>query len=358
MPTFLLETILPFLAIISVLVFFHEWGHFLAARSCGVAVLRFSIGFGPGLYSFVSKKGTEWRFALFPLGGYVKLAEKRSDLVKRNVSGKIYDQINRLQKIFILASGPAANASLALVLYFIYYAVIPVPFADPVIKEVASGSPAAIAGIEPGDRVLSVNGARIKSFGDILSKVAINLETPLEFVIERDGATMVLTVTPTIVQSVEETGRAINKAVVGIASEVSTNRRFAVDEAATMAVHKTGSAFVIIGQTFHQIFSGQRSTDDTSGIIGLAQITGTVVHNSGFFALIVLTAMISVNLALLNLLPIPLFDGGQILVLTIESVLGKPLHPLVMKVSNYAGLAMIVAIFAITTWNDIASLVS
>ena len=361
--------IIPFLFGLSVVVFFHELGHFLVARWCGVRVLTFSVGFGPEIVGFDDRYGTRWKLSWIPLGGYVKFfgddnaasvpdeaaianmteAEKRLSFVHQPVG----------RRAAIVAAGPIANFILAIIIFATIFAFYGRQTTTARVDTVVPNSAAAAAGLKPGDVVLAIDGRTIESFSDMQRVVSANAGRTLTFQIDRGGAPMTLTATPALKQSKDGFGNSTCQAVLGV------SRSMAPGDIKTEHVNPlaavwlgTKETWFIIDRTFSYltgIFAGRECADQLGGPIRIAQISGQVASVS-FAALMHLTAMLSVSIGLLNLFPVPLLDGGHLLFYAIEAVRGRPLSERAQEIGFRIGLALVLMLMIFATFNDIIHL--
>lgn len=382
-------TVVPFIAVLALVITIHELGHFGAARLFGVRVDRFSLGFGKPLFSRTDRAGVEWRLSALPLGGYVKFAgdldgtgvpDKAGldDLRRRIVAAegpgaeRAYFHFKPLwQRAVVVAAGPFANFVLAVVLFTIVAAVAVAPFTQPVIGAVAAESPAAAAGFQPQDRILSMDGRRVSDFGDVQRYVMLRAGEAIRFEVERDGATRTLTATPrrTLVPNAIN-GQQTPIGVLGMQSaEPPVWRRYSAGEAVAEGFTQT---WVVLDSTLtylRRIVTGRESGDQLSGPIGIAQASGAVAGAAAesseslgdgvrrvFFSLLALAGLLSVGVGFLNLLPVPVLDGGHLLFYAYEAVARRPLAARIQEAGYRLGLALLVGLMLFATWNDLNNL--
>lgn len=348
-----LRTVLSFLVVLGVLVFVHEMGHYLAARWRGVHVEVFSIGFGKVLKRWTDKRGTEWRLALLPLGGFVRLHghEGADDATPEQRAawrpGQTLHDKPVGDRAIVVAAGPAANFILAAVLFAALYMSIGQPQPVAMVGGVVENSAAARAGLQPGDRILSLDGEPVGRFEDVQRHIQARAGQPVAIRITRDGAEQQLTATPEArVQGANTVG------VLGVSGGAPEFRRLNPFSAVAAGVAQTAD---ITGQTLAgiwQMISGQRGTEDLGGPLRIAQLSGQVAL-MGVASLITFIAVLSVNLALINLFPIPVLDGGHLVFYALEAIRGRPVPPKVMEYGFRAGLCLLAALFLFTTWKDI-----
>lgn len=354
--TALFHNILPFLAILLVLVFVHEAGHYLAARRLGIAVKRFSVGMGPMVWSAKDKRGTQWGVSLLPLGGYVSMVEKdKAAEGAADVEGGPYQTAPRAHRAAVLLAGPLANAVLGLAIVWGAYTISPVDKTPPVVGEVVADTPAEAAGLKAGDRIVSIDGKPIDRFRQIVVAMGTNLDSPIDLVVARDGTTFSLNVVPRREVTVEKNGRRMERGVIGVRSGDPVLERVSFWEAGAMAAATARDVTLGDLKALRQIVTRDRSPDGVAGVIGMAEATGEA--NSSLGGLILFAALLSLNLALVNLLPIPALDGGQLLVLTVETLVRRDLPETIRAGVAYAGIAIIGTIFLLTTINDLSFLV-
>ncbi len=361
--------IVPFLFVLTIVVFFHELGHFLVARWCGIKVLAFSIGFGPEILGFYDRYGTRWKIAAVPLGGYVKFfgddnaasvpdlaaaaqmteEEKRDSFICKPVGSRAA----------VVAAGPVANFILAIVIFAAIFMVMGKQTTTARVDTVQPGSAAQAAGFQPGDLVLAINGQAIESFSDMQRIVSISAGEPLEIKVERGGIPVMLKAVPELKELKDRFGNKQRLGVLGISrsmapGDIKTERLGPVDA----VVASVDYTWFVVSRTFSYIggvFSGRESADQLGGPIRIAQVSGQVA-TAGFTALMDLTGVLSVSIGLLNLFPIPLLDGGHLLFYGIEAVRGKPLSERAQEVGFRIGLAIVVMLMIFATFNDILHL--
>ena len=348
-----------FLFVITVVVFFHELGHFLMALACGVAVMAFSIGFGRELVGWTDKKGTRWKISLLPLGGYVRFAgdadvsSRPDEEAMKNADPKERANILHFkplyQRALVAAAGPLANFILAIAIFAGVFMTTPQPAEPPVIAEVTAGSAAEEAGLRIGDLIRSVGGREIVHYADLQEIVGTNIGKALTVLFVRDGMTLEVQATPRATEITDATGA---KRTIGLLGIKDRFEPLGPTAALTRAATTTWS---MITQTFDylaRLVVGQASPDQLSGPIGIAKASGDVA-NIGFMALLRLTALISVAIGFANLLPIPVLDGGHLLYYAFEAVLGRPLGERAQEVGFRLGLAFVLCLMLLATFNDL-----
>lgn len=333
--------VLPFMAMLSVVVLVHELGHYLAARAHGLPVGKFSLGFGPRIAGWRDRRGTEWVLSAVPLGGYVKV----------DFDARLWARAN------VIAAGPLANLVLAAALLFVHHIAAGSKDAAPVVAGVHRNSPAAQAGFQQGDRILTMDGRAVSGFTEVHRYVALHLDEPVSFVIERGGERRSLVVTPWVVDFKLSNGRVERLGVTGLVAGPTQIQRLGPLGAADKAVRSTMHLVVDTLHGLRQLVTGARSYKSLVGVVGIADLTGSVIQASGLMALLAFAALISVNIAVVNALPLPILDGGQLLVVGIEAVLRRPLPGSVYGYANAVGLGVLTAVLLLTTWNDVRFLV-
>ena len=346
------RTVGSFVLVLGVLVFIHEMGHYLAARWRGVHVEAFSIGFGHPLARWTDSVGTEWRLCWLPLGGYVKLhgqerpQDVSQDVRDRWIQGRTFHEKSVLSRAIVVAAGPIANFLLAAVLFSIMFGIQGEP-GDPVVQTVIPNSAAQAAGLQDGDRIVSINDRKISNFEDIVRVVSTSPGKLLHVGIERAGQDQMLDVTP----EAKDDGGGGKLGVLGIAGALRPVGPFG---AGVDGVQHTWDVGVQTLAGVWQIISGQRGTAGLGGPLKIAQLSGQVAQH-GFGSLVSFIALLSVNLGLINLFPIPILDGGHLVFYAAEAIRGRPLPPRALDYGFRAGLALIACLFLFVTWNDLTS---
>lgn len=341
------------LLVISFLIFFHELGHFLAAKSLGVKVEVFSIGFGKSLLEY-NFKGTNYRLSALPLGGYVKL--KGQDDMRpgfENLDSDSYSILSPIKKIYILFAGPFFNIFLAFLLY-ILIANLGIQKFSPIVGNVALDSAAFHAGIKKDDIILEINHHKIKSFDEI-SKLVKNEK--LQILIQRNNEKLQIELTPKIASSYNEFLQPIQKPLIGISpnGELSTiyYRGFS---ALKYAYDESLNASTLIVKGIIKLLNTEIDAKNLGGIITMVDITSKAA-DSGISVLLIITALISINLGILNLLPIPMLDGGHILFNLYEMVFKRKVPQKVFEYLSYGGMAILLALMLFATFNDITRII-
>jgi regulator of sigma E protease len=363
------EAILAFVFVLSIVIFFHEFGHFIVGRLCGVKVDAFSLGFGPELFHFTDRSGTRWRIGLLPLGGYVKFHGDANGASMSDVDmiATMPDSEKAVtfftQKVWkraaIVAAGPIANFILAIAIFTGIYLVEGRGILVPQIEKVVAGSAAAAAGFAPGDVVLSINGGKIDSFEDMQRIVQVSSNKALSFVVDRQGRDVTLVATP----QRRELKTAFGQTWTGVLGvEVNPSKanwhvqHYGFVDSVRLA---SGETWFIIQQTGNYVgglFAGRESTDQLSGPIRIAEVSGQVAKY-GFAALLNLAAVLSISIGILNLLPIPLLDGGHLFYYAIEAVRGRALNAKIQQVGFKIGFTLVLGLMIFATYNDISRLI-
>lgn len=361
--------IIPFLFVLTIVVFFHELGHFLIARRCGVKVLTFSVGFGPEIAGFHDRYGTRWKLSAIPLGGYVKFFgdDSVASTPDRDANAGMSEEEKKVSFFYkpvgsraaVVAAGPIANFILAILIFAGIFMIAGKQTTSARVDTVQAGSAAQAAGFQPGDVVRSINGTRIESFSDMQRIVSISAGQQLTIVVERGGAPVTLEATPQLREIKDNFGNVHRIGVLGISRSMAPGdvktERLGPLEAVIEGVKET---WFVVDRTLVYIggiFVGRENADQLGGPIRIAQVSGEVA-TAGFTALMHLTAVLSVSIGLLNLFPIPLLDGGHLLFYLIEAVRGRPLSERAQEVGFRIGLAIVVMLMIFATFNDILRL--
>ena len=342
----LFRSILAFIVVLGPLVFFHELGHFLMARACGVTVEAFSIGFGPALLSWKSKSGTVWKLSGIPLGGYVKMQGWGDEQEAAPVAGS-FGKASLGAKALIVAAGPLANLILAFALFAGLFALAGQAQVAPVLSKVAANSPAVAGGLLPGDKVVSVAGRKIGTFLDLQQIVEAHPDTALAFTVQR-GATLLTRE----VRTGRKDGEGREIGVLGVEGDQEILRHYPPGAALIAA---GGETWDIISSTVTGLWNlavHHTGLRDLGGPIRIAQLSGKVAA-LGISSLVSFIAMLSINLGLVNLVPIPILDGGHLLFYAGEFVYGKPIPRRAQEVGLRLGFALLLSLFVFTTFNDL-----
>ncbi len=360
--------VVPFVVILSAIVFFHELGHYLVARWCGVKVDAFSLGFGPELFARVDLRGTRWRVAALPLGGYVKFhGDANVASVDDGSANASVDRSLTLagqplpSRAAIVLAGPVANFILAFVIFTGMFMAFGRVEHTARIGRVEPNSPAAAAGFQAGDVVKAIDGDRINSFEALQGSTLMNTGLPMTFVVVRDGHDVTLTATPKVAVVDEGVFGKRRMGHLGLASSADPKdvqmQRCGLP---TCAVWGAGQEWFIVkatGAYIVGIFAGRESTDQVSGLIGAAQLAGEMAKTS-LWDLFSLAAWFSVSVGFMNLLPIPLLDGGHLVFYACEAALGRPLSERMQEIGLRIGIALVALLLVFTTSHDILRLVS
>jgi regulator of sigma E protease len=366
----LLGYVLPFLFVLTVVVFVHELGHFLVARWCGVGIQAFSIGFGPEIVGFTDRYGTRWKISWIPLGGYVKFIDDEN-AASAGGGRRSFDQLSEEerkrsfrgktlgQRAAVVAAGPIANFVLAIVVFTLIFGVFGERITAPKVDIISPGSAAEKADFLPGDLVVSIDGTAIETFGEMQRIVAMSPGQPLHFVVDRSGKTIDITATPELKTVTDRFGNEMRLGLLGIQRKAAPDewvlKRHDPVTAFVMALKET---YFVISRSLGYLFdvvTGSESADQLGGPLRIAQVSGQVA-SAGFLALLNLCAIISVSIGLINLFPIPMLDGGHLLFYGIEALRGRPLSEGTQEVGFRVGLAFVLMLMIFATWNDLIHL--
>jgi regulator of sigma E protease len=363
-----LSYLIPFLFILTIVVFVHEMGHFLVARWCGVGVKAFSIGFGPEIFGFNDKHGTRWRVAWIPLGGYVKFiddenaasaGQKSLESLPEADRDKTFQGKSLGQRAAIVAAGPFANFIFAVLIFTAVFSIFGERITAAKVDAINPDSAAERAGFQPGDVIKSIDGTTIANFSDMQRIVATSPDRELRFVVDRDGKPVDLTATPERKEITDRFGNTFKIGLLGI-------QRSASPDDWTLKRHDPATAFVmgvkecyfVVSRSLgylYDVIKGREDADQLGGPLRIAQVSGQVA-TAGFLALLNLAAIISVSIGLINLFPIPMLDGGHLLFYGIEAVRGKPLSETTQEIGFRIGLAFVLMLMIFATWNDLIHL--
>lgn len=362
----LIGTIVPFLFVLTVVVFVHELGHYLVGRWCGIGVTAFSIGFGPELVGFNDRHGTRWKLCAIPLGGYVKFVGDMS--VTSSPTGDTSDLLTEaerrrafhVQPIWKRAAtvfaGPLFNFLLTIAVFAVLFSIYGKTVMQPVVAEVRAGSPAEAAGFQPGDRFVSVNGATIETFADLQRIVQGRAGDELVFVVLRDGQELTLKATPELLEQEDALGNKVKVAAIGVVNNAELGEprlvTFTPVGALSEAVSETGHVIVRTGQFLQRFVVGREDRCQLGGPVKIADMAGRAAK-LGFEWLVQLVAMLSVGIGILNLLPIPPLDGGHLAFYAAEAVLRRPVSERFMEAIYRTGMFLVLGFMVFVFWNDL-----
>jgi regulator of sigma E protease len=366
----MLSYILPFVVLILVVVFIHEYGHYYFAKRYGVGITDFSIGFGKEIFGWRDNSGTRWKICWIPLGGYVKFFGDRNVFSQADQE-KIINQYNKedrnklfvlkplYQRVLIVFGGPLANFLLALVIFFSIYTFIGKDFTPAVIKEVQKDSPAMVGGLKENDVILEIDGNEVKSVMDVSKYITMSTAEIIDFKVKRSYDEILLKIKPNMVLSEDNLGNKINKRMVGIKlgayndkiNHVKLGPAQAIYHAANEVYYVSISSLKYLGG----MIVGKADTSQLGGPIRIAKISGQVAE-FGIVAFITMMAYISISLGLINLFPIPMLDGGHLMFYAFEKVLGRPLSQKTQESFFRIGMFLLLSLMFFTTFNDLKDL--
>jgi len=366
----MLTYILPFIVLILVVVFIHEYGHYYFAKKYGVGITDFSIGFGKEIFGWNDKSGTRWKICWIPLGGYVKFFGDRNVFSQADQE-KIIKKYNKedrdklfvlkplYQRVLIVFGGPLANFLLALVIFFSIYTFVGKDFTPAVINEVQKDSPAMIGGLRENDVILEIDDNTVKSIMDVSKYITMSTADIIDFKVKRSYDEILFKIKPDIVLSEDNLGNKINKRMVGIKLGAYNNEINHVKLGPAQAIyHAAGEVYYVSISSLKYIggmIAGKADTSQLGGPIRIAKISGQVAE-FGILAFISMMAYISISLGLVNLFPIPLLDGGHLMFYAFEKILGRPLSQKTQEGFFRIGMFLLISLMFFTTFNDLKDL--
>ncbi|MBR0650403.1 RIP metalloprotease RseP [Roseomonas terrae] len=348
------RTVIAFAVVLGVLIFVHELGHYLAARWRGVHVERFSIGFGRAVWTRTDKRGCEWRVGWIPLGGYVKMhgmehageAEGAPEAGYR--PGEAFHEKSVGDRAIVVAAGPIFNFLLAALLFAGIFMTAGQPVGSTAIQTVVAGSAADRAGLQPGDRILALDGERVARFDELQRHIQPRANQPVEVLVRRGEAEVKVIATPA---ARAEDGRGMLGVTGGAIDRERLDPFSALVSGTTHMVSLSGQTLVGVWQ----MITGSRGADEIGGPLRIAQMSGEVAH-MGVLSLVTFIALLSINLALINLFPIPILDGGHLVFYAAEAIRGRPLTARAQEYAFRGGFALLATLMILATWNDLTQL--
>ena len=363
----ILNFIIPFIILLTVVVFVHEYGHYYFAKKYGVGITDFSIGFGKEIFGFNDRSGTRWKFCLIPLGGYVKFfgdrnvfsqTEQEELLKKYSVEDqkKLFVTKPLYQRSLIVFAGPLANFILAIMIFAFIYMFAGKDFTPAQIQEVQKNSPAFVSGLKSGDTILEINKKKVNSIMDVSTYINTSTKEYIEIKVLRNDQDISLKIKPKIIQSKDALGNTLDKKIIGI--KVSplngelNRERLGPGTALFYATKETWFVTTASINFIIQIFKGKGDTKQLGGPIKIAKITGQVAQH-GLIAFLSIMAYISISLGFINLLPIPMLDGGHLMFYAFEKILGRPLTQKTQEGFFRIGLFLLIFLMLFTTINDL-----
>jgi len=366
----MLSYILPFIILILIVVFIHEYGHYYFAKKFGVGVTDFSIGFGKEIFGWNDKSGTRWKICWIPLGGYVKFfgdrnvysqADHKEILEKYSEEDqkKLFTLKPLYQRSLIVFGGPLANFLLALVIFFSIYTFVGKDFTPAVINEVQKDSPAMAGGLKQNDVILEIDGNKVESIMDVSKFITMSTDEIIDFKVKRSYDELILKVKPNIVPGEDNLGNKLNKRIVGIKLGAYNNEINHVKLGPAKAIYHAAHEVYFVGisslKYIGAMIFGKADTSQLGGPIRIAKISGQVAE-FGVLAFISMMAYISISLGLVNLFPIPMLDGGHLMFYAFEKVLGRPLSQKTQEGFFRIGIFLLISLMFFTTFNDLKDL--
>jgi len=366
----MLNFILPFIVLILIVVFIHEYGHYYFAKKFGVGVTDFSIGFGKEIFGWNDKSGTRWKICWIPLGGYVKFFGDRNvysqadhkEIIEKyseDDQKKLFTLKPLYQRSLIVFGGPLANFLLALVIFFSIYTFVGKDFTPAVINEVQNESPAMVGGLKQNDVILEIDGNKVESILDVSKFITMSTDEIIDFKVKRTYDELILKVKPNVVPGEDNLGNKLNKRIVGIKLGAFNGEINHVKLGPAQAIYHAANEVYYVGisslKYIGAMIFGKADTSQLGGPIRIAKISGQVAE-FGVLAFISMMAYISISLGLVNLFPIPMLDGGHLMFYAFEKVLGRPLSQKTQEGFFRIGLILLISLMFFTTFNDLKDL--
>lgn len=361
-----------FIIIISVIVFVHEFGHYIVARWCGVKVDVFSIGFGREIWGYTAKKsGTRWKLSLLPFGGYVKMfgdagAASTADADAIEAMSEADKKVSfhhkpLWAKALVVAAGPVFNFILTITVFTYFIFTVGIASTEPVVGSVLKDSAASEAGIKAGDRILSINGKEMKRFNDIPAYIITNTGTNITLLIKRGEQTITRELTPRIVEEKDMLGNSSKRPLIGLKSTQITRESVGITEAIWEATKSTYNMCASSLKVLGQMITGKRSVEELKGPVGIAKMSGQVTQSGESMSetlhmILWFIALLSANLGMVNLFPIPMLDGGHLMYYGVEALRGKPVAERYMEFGYRMGFVLLMTLMGFTLLNDLRQL--
>lgn len=362
----ILGTLVPFVFVLVIVVFVHEMGHYLVGRWCGIGVRAFAIGFGPEILGFNDRRGTRWKLCAIPLGGYVKFVGdmNATSTPDPDETARLSDDERKVafhtqpvwKRALTVFAGPFFNFLLTIAVFAVMFGIYGRAVFDPIVAEVRPDSPAAVAGIEPGDRFVSVEGSKVESFADVQRIVSGRAGDPLAFVMQRDGRDIAMVITPELIEQNDALGNVIRTGIIGVVNNQDVGQGRVVTygpfEALQQGVVETGHIIARTGQFLQRFVVGREDRCQLGGPVKIAEMSGKAAQ-LGFEWLVQLAALLSVGIGILNLLPIPPLDGGHLVFYAFEAVMRRPVSERVMEAVYRVGVFAVLCFMGFVFWNDL-----
>jgi regulator of sigma E protease len=355
---------IAFLAVLGPLVFVHEYGHYIVGRWCGVKADTFSIGFGRKILGWTDKRGTEWKIGWLPLGGYVQFAGDRDAVSQPDANWQALPAAEKShtfpaqpvwKRALIVVAGPATNFLFAILILAGFAWIGGQAVTPPLVGAVEAGSSAAAAGLRAGDRIVSINGREIEVFGDLRMAVEHRPGERLEVRVARDGQDRLVELTPRLVREKDPFGKEYTRAIIGVAPPPPQVQPVPLWEAPLVGINQTWQIIRQTGEVLSQFVTGRRSIKDMNGPVKIAEFSGKAA-TMGLATLIGFIALISINLGFINLLPLPMLDGGHLAFYAYEAIRRRPAPPQAQEWAFRFGFAAIVTLMLVVTFNDLGSI--
>lgn len=362
----LIGTIVPFLFVLTIVVFVHEMGHYLVGRWCGIGVTAFSIGFGPELLGFNDLRGTRWKLCAIPLGGYVKFVgdmgvtsqpdKTDAEVLPKELQRVAFQNQSVWKRALTVFAGPAFNFLLTIAVFAVMFSIYGRFVSEPTVAEVRPDSPAAAAGFLPGDRFVSVDGNPVETFADVQRLVSGRAGDPIVFVLSRDGGEVTLTATPAVSEQTDPLGNVVRVGVIGVVNNEAMGQPRVIDytptEAIGQAVLETGHIISRTAQFLSRFVVGREDKCQLGGPVKIADMAGKAAR-MGFEWLVQLVALLSVGIGFLNLLPIPPLDGGHLVFYAVEAATGRPVSERATEFIYRTGFFLVLVFMGFVFWNDL-----